>query len=229
MNEVLPIDAAEKPRALAIRPCPGRTRPFYAFWSGAIRLASRPYLRATIDHPERIPATGPVLILPTHTSFLDPPLLGGFLPRETWFLARESILRTPLVGWLSRHLNAHPLRRGAGDREAIRACLAILRAGWPLVFFPEGTRSASGTLGPIQAGFAMILDKLPGVPYVPVVMQDTFRAWRRGWLLPRPCRVRIHVGEAAHLSPRAAGESTREYFERCGRELEVRWRNLGAR
>ena len=197
-------------------------------WLG-FRLMYATYFRWRVFNPERVPRTGAVILASNHASFLDPPLVGSYLGRECWFLAREEILKVPGLGWLCRHLNAYPIRQGAGDREAIRACLAILRAGWPLVFFPEGTRTMTGTLGPIQGGFVMILDRLPGIPYVPIVLQDTHDALRRGWALPRPHKVRIRVGEPAFLPPRRAAENAREYYGRCAKELEMKWRELGAK
>jgi 1-acyl-sn-glycerol-3-phosphate acyltransferase len=192
-------------------------------------LFSRFWLRIEIKHVDRVPLTGPVLILATHTSFFDPPIVGAHIPRPCHYLAREGILKAPLLGALVTRLNTHPIRRGAGDREAIRTCREILRQGWPLVFFPEGTRSPDGRLGPIQGGFAMILDGLTGVPYVPVLAQDTYAVLRRGWFFPRPRKVRITYGEPAYMPARRQGEKARDYFERCGRELESRLRELGAR
>ena len=105
---------------------------------------------------------------------------------------------------------------------------ALLQAGWPLVFFPEGERAFDGRLGRIQRGFAMILDGLDGVPYLPVVMQDTHKVLRRGNIFPRPRKVRVIFGEPAYLPPRESGEPGRDYHARCAGELEQRYRELGA-
>jgi len=207
------------------------TRLTFAHWLAitTTRLFSRIWLRVSIEHVDRVPKTGPVLILSTHTSFFDPPIVGAHVPRPCHYLSREGILKVPLLGSFCKQCNAHPIRRGAGDREAIRTCRDVLRQGWPLVFFPEGTRSRDGRLGPIQGGFAMILDGLEGVPYVPVLAQDTYGVLRRGWFFPRPRKVRITYGEPAYLPARSQGEKAREYFDRCRQELESRLRELGAR
>ncbi|MCL5270839.1 MAG: 1-acyl-sn-glycerol-3-phosphate acyltransferase [bacterium] len=213
----------------AVRPWRPGIAPLYRATAACIRLLARLWLRFEVVHSERIPAEGPVLVTPTHTSFLDPPLLGSHLEREAHFMAREGILKAPLLGAFCAALNAHAIRRGASDREAIRTCREVLRAGWPLIFFPEGTRSPDGRLGRVQGGWVMVLEALPGVPYLPVVIQDTWRALPKGKFFPRPRKVRMIVGEPAHLPPREAHENARAYNERCCATLEAQWRALGAR
>lgn len=191
-------------------------------------LLARLLMRTEIIGLENIPKTGPVLLAPTHTSYLDPMLIGSHIGRPMCFLARETLLTLPIMGTLIRNLNTWPIRRGASDREAIRLCRTVLKAGYPLVFFPEGTRSRDGKMGPIQGGFAMVLDGMD-VPYCPIVMQDTFRALPRGACMLRPVKVRMVVGPPARLPQREEGERSREYFTRCATDLEARWRALGAK
>ena len=73
----------------------------------------------------------------------------------------------------------------------------------------------------------LILEPLKDVPYVPVVMQDTYRVLRRGRLFPRPRKVHIHIGEPARLPPRRQAEPARQYHQRCVEDLERRLRELG--
>jgi 1-acyl-sn-glycerol-3-phosphate acyltransferase len=89
---------------------------------------------------ELVPATGPVLIVSNHVSVLDPPLVGGSVPRPVFFLAKEELFRIPLFGRLIRALNARPVRRDGSDMRALKAALGLLREGRALLVFPEGTR-----------------------------------------------------------------------------------------
>jgi 1-acyl-sn-glycerol-3-phosphate acyltransferase len=205
---------------------PGR-RLTWRMASGAILGMARLWLRLERVHLERVPAEGAFLIASTHTSHLDPMLLGPACGREAYYLARTGIMRVPGVGHWCRHFNTIAIRRGQSDRQALKACRQALQAGWPLVFFPEGTRSLDGRLGPIQGGFAMILEGLD-IPYLPVVMQDTFRAFPRGAWMVRPAKTRIVFGEPARLPERQVGEASRDYHARCAADLERRWRDLGA-
>jgi 1-acyl-sn-glycerol-3-phosphate acyltransferase len=106
-------------------------------------------------------------------------------------------------------------------------CKQVLRTGWPLIFFPEGTRAKDGKLGAIQGGMGMILEGL-NVPYVPIVMQDTFEVMPKGAWFPRPVKVRIVIGEPALPSRREEGEPMRAWLGRLAADLERRYRELGA-
>lgn len=214
---------------IVVRQNPERMRFSYWIVKTTCWLFSRAWLGLEVHHIERLPMRGPVLILPTHTSHLDPPIIGGAMPREAHYLAREQITNVPIFGPFCKHMNAHPIRQGAGDREAIRVCRLVLQAGHPLVFFPEGTRSRTGTLNHIQTGWVMILEGLGEIPYVPVVMQDTHKAMPRGSLYPRRAKVHVTFGHPAYLPVRMEGEKSRDYHTRCRAELERAYRELGAR
>ena len=211
-----------------IRPCRPGMRLSWRLARGVILGLCRLFFRFEIRHPERIPSEGAFLAAATHTSHLDPPIIGAALGREAYYLARTGILRAPLVGRWCRHFNTVAIRRGASDRQALKMCRQVLQAGWPLIFFPEGTRSTDGRLRPIQGGFGMILEGL-NVPYVPIVIQDTHHILARGKMLPRPAKVRMIVGEPAYLPARGEGENTREWLARCRADLARRYRELGAR
>lgn len=214
---------------LDIAPWHPDKRLFYRFMERFVYIACRLLFRIELVGRENIPGKGPLLIVPTHTSFLDPPMIGSTIGLHMTFLSREGILKAPLVGLIVRNLNTYRIRRGASDREAIRTCRRIIEAGWPLVFFPEGTRSRDGKLGRIQPGFAMILDGLRDTPYLPIMMQDTWRALPRGRIFPRPVKVRIVIGRSAVLPARQDGESRRAWYDRCCAELIQRYRELGAK
>ena len=62
-------------------------------------------------HPERVPATGGVLMLSNHQSYLDPPLLGTRLNRSMAYLADAELFRFAPFAWLIRSLNAFPIQQ----------------------------------------------------------------------------------------------------------------------
>lgn len=184
------------------------------------------YFSAKIEGVEHVPKKGPCLILANHASYLDPLLVGIAIPREVHYLARQEILDWPILGRMMQ--NTHAIRREGIDRQAIALCREILKAGWPLVMFPEGTRSPDGKVYRPRGGFAWILETLPDVPCVPVYLSGTFDALKRGAFLPRRSPVEIRIGPAYTLEPRKEHEKRREYFESCADQLETAWRALGA-
>jgi 1-acyl-sn-glycerol-3-phosphate acyltransferase len=57
--------------------------------------------RLRIWHRERVPATGPVVVVANHSAMVDGPLVYGLLGRRTAFLIKEEMFRGPL-GWTPR-------------------------------------------------------------------------------------------------------------------------------
>jgi 1-acyl-sn-glycerol-3-phosphate acyltransferase len=135
---------------------------------------------------EHVPATGACIIACNHQSFLDPPLVGCSLRRETFFFARKSLFNNPLLGTLLRTCNTIPVDRdGGSDVAAFKRVFSILRNGQSLLMFPEGTRSKDGELQDAQAGIGLIACKTQ-VPVVPVRVFGTREILPRGsfWLRP---------------------------------------------
>ena len=166
---------------------------------------------------EHVPATGPVLLVANHVSFLDPPLVGAVAPRPLTFMAKAELFRVPLFGGLIRRLNARPVRREGGDAGALRAALRALKDGGALLVFPEGTRGEGGILGPAKPGAGM-LAVLGGAPVIPVYVNGSGRAWPRGRRFPRRARVTVTFGPPL---PEAVGgrASRKDDYEAVSRQM----------
>lgn len=159
---------------------------------------------------------GPVIFAANHASHLDTPLILLSLPDQwrrrtavaaaadyffdTWWRAVGS----------SVTFNTFPIERRGGAMADTPS--AVLRAGWNLVIYPEGTRSPDGWVGRFRMGAAWLAAE-HGVPVVPVAHRGTFAAMPRGRGWPGPGRrqltirfgppVRAGSGETARdLAPR---------------------------
>src|SRR4051812_3937120 len=110
--------------------------------------------RLRYRHGERIPATGPVLLVANHVSLLDPLACA----RLTWdngrtphFLAKQSLFK----GWLGPILRACgqiPVARFSADaHEALVAAQTDLDAGNCVVIYPEGSVTRDPDWWPMQA------------------------------------------------------------------------------
>jgi 1-acyl-sn-glycerol-3-phosphate acyltransferase len=161
---------------------------------------------------EHIPAKGPVLLVANHSSFLDPPLVGGVAPRHLSFMAKAELFKVPLFGALIRGLNARPVRREGADAAALRTALRILQDGGVLLMFPEGTRGPEGSLREPKPGAAM-LAVMSGAPVVPVFVQGSGRAWPRGQKLPRPAKVTVTFGRPQVFERRSTDGRKTDYEE----------------
>src|SRR5699024_7827435 len=96
--------------------------------------------RVEILGAENVPKQNGLLICSNHLSNLDPFLIGIACPRDIHYMAKESLFRIPLVKSLLPIVHAFPVRRGLGDRQAIRSGLKILESGKVMGLFPEGRR-----------------------------------------------------------------------------------------
>ncbi|MGL4549810.1 MAG: lysophospholipid acyltransferase family protein, partial [Gemmataceae bacterium] len=56
-----------------------------------------------------VPASGPVLILANHESYLDPTLVGLAVRRQISYLARKTLFRDRYFRWLIESLGAVPI------------------------------------------------------------------------------------------------------------------------
>ncbi|CAM3159083.1 lysophospholipid acyltransferase family protein [Sporolactobacillus spathodeae] len=135
------------------------------------------YFRIEVKGQENLPDEGPVLICCNHRSNFDPPLIGISLKRQLSFVAKEELFQVPVLGSILRQVNAFPIKRGTGDRGAIRLALNLLRQGHALLIFPEGTRNHTGDLkkGLSGAGFFALNSNATVIPCA-IIGNYKFRA-----------------------------------------------------
>lgn len=192
-------------------------------WYRTIRLLVATYTasiggwRATGRH--NMPATGGVMLVSNHLSYLDVLFLGIGVERPLNYVARSTLF-VPILGPLIRSVGAFPIQRDGMGASGMKETLRRLRAGGVVTLFPEGTRSADGEVAPLKAGIALLVARA-GVPVVPAGVAGTFRSWPRGRPLPIPRPVRVHYGPPIHpsdlegLDSRAVTELIHDRIRAC--------------
>jgi 1-acyl-sn-glycerol-3-phosphate acyltransferase len=191
-------------------------RPYYSaarlFASGGLGIFTGWEVRGQ----HRVPKSGGVIIASNHISFWDPPLIGAAVPRELWFLTRDDLLRTPLLGPLIRSMNAIPIRRGMADLSGMTRAIERLKQGGALLVFPEGGRMQDGELHPARPGVGMMAVHAD-VPIVPCCITGSDRP-AKWWT--RRARVRLWLGPAWSWRDLAGGEGDltpgRMVYQRVG-------------
>jgi len=150
---------------------------YYRIFRGFFRIIFSLVFRWQVIGREHIPKEGPVILCANHISLWDPPLLGSGIERQVNFMAKEELFRIPGLNFLLVKFGAFPVKRGAGDRAAIRATLKLLEEGKIFGIFPEGTRSKTGEVGEGMPGVAMFALKSEA-DVIPVAIIGPYRMFR---------------------------------------------------
>ena len=195
------------------------SRVFYRFVQNVFRLFFRLYNRLEVRGLSNVPNEGPMLVASNHASFVDPPLVGSVLPIRLRYLAKESLFRVPLLGFLIRTQGALPVAREDSQRAGavMKLLLALLKEGECVLLFPEGSRTEDGRLKPLEAGVAYLSVKT-GVPVLPVYVKGSFEAWPKGKALPRPSKLKLSISRLIYPDPDMSNE--RERREKLMKSLE---------
>jgi 1-acyl-sn-glycerol-3-phosphate acyltransferase len=189
---------------------------FYHPGAAIIGLVSRLLWRARIEGAERLPRSGPFIVVANHCSNLDPLMMGwatgNQVGRVVHFMAKIEMRHWPVIGWLATQAGVYFVRRGERDRAAQRFSLETLAAGRPIAIFPEGTRSKDGRLKAGKPGTALIAMR-SGAPIVPAGISGTHRIFPGRSLWPRPTRVLIRFDEPFSLDHVPSGRLDRDELE----------------
>jgi len=164
----------------------------YSFLWPIAWLGTHLVCRYRVSGRERVPTSGPLLIVANHLSWYDPILFAVILPRRTWFFTKVEMFRWPVVGWICRRTGQIPVHRGESDRAALEKALKYLHEGKALMVFPEGTVERQEQMIAAHTGAAMLAMR-SGATVLPVAHTGTRRVLRsaRVWFPP----VRIQIGD----------------------------------
>jgi 1-acyl-sn-glycerol-3-phosphate acyltransferase len=160
--------------------------------------------RLRVEGLERVPARGPLLVVPNHDSQWDPILIGLAIKpsRRLRFLGRAGLWKIPGLGPLLSALGQIPIRRGASDAGALEAAVEALNAGEAICVFPEGGLSWGERLR-AHSGVGRLAQWCPGAPIVLCAVEGTTEYAR----FPRRPRVRVAFFRPAAGDPQPGEEA----------------------
>ena len=147
-----------------------------------------------------LPQAGGVVVVSNHGSHLDPPILGHALGRPVAFMAKAELFRVPILSFIISACGAYPVKRGAGDREALRTASNRLIEGWATGVFLDGTRQENGRVNDPKAGAALLAVRT-GCPILPVAIVNSHRAFPKSSFFPRFVSIHLKVGELIQPPP----------------------------
>jgi 1-acyl-sn-glycerol-3-phosphate acyltransferase len=204
---------------------PEKAAPLYAIAKVLLRVLFRVFNRWEVTGREQVPKGGGVLLIANHTSYADPPIVGTACPRPVNFMAKAELFEIPILGWLIRRTHAFPVRRGGGDRSALRRAVRLLRQGKVLLIFPEGTRSPDGRLMAAEQGAAFVA-LASGAQVVPIAIIGADRLLPRHSAIIRPAKLTVRFGPPLDLSPWQGQSRNREALLQVSKQMTEALRAL---
>jgi acyl-[acyl-carrier-protein]-phospholipid O-acyltransferase / long-chain-fatty-acid--[acyl-carrier-protein] ligase len=114
------------------------------------------------------------LIVANHESFIDGLLLAVFLPVQATFVVHTTVARNPLNAWMLRFI-PHLLVDSTSPL-AMKIICKLVETGTPVVIFPEGRLTVTGSLMKVYDGAAFIAAKT-GATVVPTHIDGAGRSY----------------------------------------------------
>ncbi|MDD5887813.1 MAG: lysophospholipid acyltransferase family protein [Oscillospiraceae bacterium] len=154
---------------------PIKRHPITYMWS--IPVADHIVLKSRFEDrvytgADNVPKEGGFLLCSNHVNGFDPiTITVGFRGRrEMYFMAKEEFYQAFYTRWALNIWNGFPVNRGKADRDSINYAVRVLKAGFGLLVFPQGTRDL---LGERPSGFkhgAAVIAREAGVPVLPTAV-----------------------------------------------------------
>ena len=209
-----------------------------AFLEGIAIPLTHLLLAPRIERTHMLLSQQPVLIVANHVTAFDVPIVLAALPRRIRLRTAIAMASGLLMGWrharAERHgwlrfaspfaywlvtalFNVFPLPQGAGIRRSFAHAGAALDHHMSVLLFPEGRRSADGTLGSFQSGIGL-LARESNAPVLPVCLigLGELKQRKRRWFRPGTVTVNVAslVTMEAEETPQAFTARLEEIFHR---------------
>ena len=130
--------------------------------------------RLKVEGLELLPTEGPLLVLGNHDSHWDPVAVGvaAIRRRQIKALAKSTLWDVRGLAPVLNGMGQIPIKRGAGDKEALSRAIEELRRGSCIGVFPEGTRSRGKVLR-ARSGVGRLALEVPEARIVLVAIDGT--------------------------------------------------------
>jgi 1-acyl-sn-glycerol-3-phosphate acyltransferase len=162
-----------------------------ALWSRTILHAAGVELH--VEGREVLLDGTPRFFMGNHQSALDIPILLAVLDGHVRFMAKDTLFKIPLFGWILHRYGFAPIAR-TNARVTLRSLERMLeelrRDPISMAVFPEGTRSRDGRLLPFRRG-TMKVGQRSGLPIVPFSIDGSIAVHHRDHFAAHPGKVRI--------------------------------------
>lgn len=144
---------------------------------------------------ENAEGLGPCVIMSSHRSHLDGPLLLCVLPLDFAFVIKKALAKIPLWGWAVTGAGYVSIDRGsqADSLDGMKKAAESVRNGRRVLTFPEGSRAPTDDFLPFKKGGAVLAIEAQ-VPVLPVAIAGTYDLLPRDTFMVRSGRAMVGVG-----------------------------------
>lgn len=162
------------------------------WWARAIIWVSG--VKVSIKGLENIDTDSSYVYAMNHQSYFDIFAILSTLPVQFKWMAKSELFRIPFLGWAMRACGYISVDRQdpRGAYKALQRASELIKQGYSIIIFPEGTRSKDGHIGPFKTG-GIFLALRSTRPIVPVTIIGTRHILPRGGYCIRPGHVKIII------------------------------------
>lgn len=120
-------------------------------------LTTNPFVKKKYINRANISFDKPAIIIANHTSWLDT-LIMGMITNQTSYIVNDWVYNSPIFGKYIQKLGGYPASKGV--EEGLSIFKKNIEEGVSIVIFPEGTRSATNSIGRFHKGAFYLAEKL---------------------------------------------------------------------
>lgn len=153
-------------------------------------------LEINVINTENLPKEGPVVYVSNHQSYADVIPFLAVTKHQIGFIAKDSLERFPIFAeWVLR-IRSLFIKRGDARTSlgTINEGAQLVKDGYSLVIFPEGTRSHSSEMADFKPGALKLATKAKAV-IVPVTLRDTYKLFEETGIVKKGRKIDFIVHE----------------------------------
>lgn len=161
-------------------------------WSDKVAKHFKTHIK--VINPENLPEEGPCVYVSNHQSYADILVLLNVIKHQTGFIAKDELASIPVFSkWILRIGSLFILR---GDvRESLKTIsegVDMIKDGYSLVIFPEGTRSRGDKMGEFKPGSLKLATKAKAV-VVPLTINGSYKMYEEPGQITKNVTIEITV------------------------------------
>jgi long-chain acyl-CoA synthetase len=199
----------------------------------AQRMTYERLFKTTVKGRAHIPGNTGFIVAANHASHLDMGLvkhaLGDWGPHLVALAAKDYFFEDPVKrAYFENFTNLVPMDRHGSLRESLRLASEVIKQGYILLIFPEGTRSTTGVMVDFKPsiGYLALSNK---VDVLPMYLDGTHDALPKGSVLPSKRDIGASIGpiiRCEELKRATEGMPKSDAYREASRLVELAVRKL---